>query len=440
MTSNIIDLFKGIFNDNYNQQTAVALGENESSVKQALKGIIPSVLIGLLTKQSSMGTNGLSQLIQDAKGLLSTGTANISALKTGTDLSVANKYDSFLNTIFGNRKDDLVNGIAQDANMQPNNVKNLLSISAPEMMQAIDNSAQHNNWDWKGIWNWIMNQKDNIMNAIPGGLNIANLLGIGSLTNLFAGNNAHTNIPHQVSGTHTSGTQHTPPHAPQKKSNSSMWIILLLLAALLAWWLTKDSCNKNTDTTTVTLTDTVKPDTMVTTTTTTTTTTKVDENGNYIYDVGGNTEIKFNDGSTMTVGDNSTEYKLYTFLQSGTIDENDKTKNWITCDRVYFENGKSVLTEQSKAQVENIATIMKHFPNAAIKLGGYTDNTGSADINKKLSAERAKIVMKNLKDLGVAGEQVEEAVGYGPEHPIASNDTDEGKAQNRRVDLKVSKK
>ncbi len=71
----------------------------------------------------------------------------------------------------------------------------------------------------------------------------------------------------------------------------------------------------------------------------------------------------------------------------------------------------------------------------------YTDNTGDAAVNKKLSGDRAKIVMNELVKLGAKKNQVTEAVGYGPDHPVcAANDTPECKAQNRRVDLKVAGK
>ena len=73
-------------------------------------------------------------------------------------------------------------------------------------------------------------------------------------------------------------------------------------------------------------------------------------------------------------------------------------------------------------------------------MGGYTDNTGSADANIKISGERAKVAADELVKLGVAAANVE-SEGYGPEHPVcAANDTPECKAQNRRVDIRVKAK
>jgi outer membrane protein OmpA-like peptidoglycan-associated protein len=168
----------------------------------------------------------------------------------------------------------------------------------------------------------------------------------------------------------------------------------------------------------------------------------VDSFGNWVADLGSDKTFKLTDGTEMKVGENSTEYKLFNFITNPEmkVDTVNKSANWYSFNRVYFQTGKSILTAESQTQVKNIALILKNYPNAKIKMGGYTDNTGNADVNKRISDERAKIVAKELVKLGAGKDQVVEAVGYGAEFPIASNDTPEGKAQNRRVDLKVATK
>ena len=83
--------------------------------------------------------------------------------------------------------------------------------------------------------------------------------------------------------------------------------------------------------------------------------------------------------------------------------------------------------------------MLKAYPTVAIKVGGYTDNTGNAQTNTKLSADRANMVMNALVDLGINKSRLE-AEGYGPQHPVASNDTEAGRAQNRRIAVRVTKK
>jgi outer membrane protein OmpA-like peptidoglycan-associated protein len=161
--------------------------------------------------------------------------------------------------------------------------------------------------------------------------------------------------------------------------------------------------------------------------------------GNFIYNVGDEIEIKLPDGNVLKVGGNSTEAKLFRFLSdsTSTVDE-DKTKGWITCDRIYFETGSANLSTTSQDQINRLGAILKAFSNAEIKVGGYTDNTGSEDINTKVSGERALMVANSLKTVSGRSEIASE--GYGPQHPISTNDTEEGRALNRRVDVRVTKK
>ena len=74
-----------------------------------------------------------------------------------------------------------------------------------------------------------------------------------------------------------------------------------------------------------------------------------------------------------------------------------------------------------------------------LKLGGYTDNRGDPQANLKLSQEQAKAVMADLVNLGIDAGRLK-AEGYGQEHPVADNSTEEGRAKNRRIDLQVTSK
>src|SRR5204862_2448066 len=126
------------------------------------------------------------------------------------------------------------------------------------------------------------------------------------------------------------------------------------------------------------------------------------------------------DSSALKVGTNSTEARLFKMLTdtAWSVDTIDKTKNWISFGRVYFETGNAIFTTGSQVQIKNIATILKKFPASSVKIGGYTDNAGDSVINRKISDERAKKVMRELINFGAGSKQINEAVGYGPEHPV----------------------
>jgi outer membrane protein OmpA-like peptidoglycan-associated protein len=102
---------------------------------------------------------------------------------------------------------------------------------------------------------------------------------------------------------------------------------------------------------------------------------------------------------------------------------------------VNFKTGSADLLVQSHATLDKVAETAKKYPNLKLRVEGHTDSTGSAEFNQQLSQERADAVMDYLvQTAGVPADQVV-AVGFGQTKPIASNDTAQGRAQNRRVEF-----
>lgn len=164
--------------------------------------------------------------------------------------------------------------------------------------------------------------------------------------------------------------------------------------------------------------------------------------GNFIYATGDIFTIKLPNGKEIVeVGNHSTEANLFNFLNDSNTNVNeDKRKGWITLDRIYFDSGKSTVTTESGKQIKNISEILKAFPNAKIKIGGYTDTTGNEETNRKVSEERAKSVQEELIKSGIQAERIN-SEGYGSQHPVCeANDVPECKAKNRRVDIRVFEK
>jgi len=111
-------------------------------------------------------------------------------------------------------------------------------------------------------------------------------------------------------------------------------------------------------------------------------------------------------------------------------------KGSITLEGVTFELNSADLTEESRPVLARVAADLKKYPRLRVKLQGHTDSSGSDDYNLKLSERRAQSVRDYLISQSVSSAQVE-ARGYGETQPIASNDTADGRARNRRVVMKV---
>jgi K(+)-stimulated pyrophosphate-energized sodium pump len=141
---------------------------------------------------------------------------------------------------------------------------------------------------------------------------------------------------------------------------------------------------------------------------------------------------------SLNVPEMGIENKLVQFVQDASKPV-DKT-TWFDFDRLTFETGSDKLDVSSNEQLDNIANVLKAFPTVKLKLGGYTDNVGNPEGNKTLSANRAKNVLVDLVSRGIAADRLE-SEGYGQEHPICpANDTEECKAQNRRISVRVTEK
>jgi OOP family OmpA-OmpF porin len=107
---------------------------------------------------------------------------------------------------------------------------------------------------------------------------------------------------------------------------------------------------------------------------------------------------------------------------------------WVYED-IRFASGKAALTAGSTPVLQEIANALKANPRLKAEIQGHTDSRGSLALNERLSQERADAVRNYLIDQGIAPQRLT-ARGYGPHKPIASNDTEAGRAQNRRVELK----
>lgn len=100
--------------------------------------------------------------------------------------------------------------------------------------------------------------------------------------------------------------------------------------------------------------------------------------------------------------------------------------------KVLFATGKFNLTETSKATINDLAVILNKYPDTNLTIQGHTDSQGSDAFNQKLSEKRAGSVAGYLKDQGIAVSRIT-SVGFGETQPVASNDTNEGRSENRRV-------
>lgn len=106
----------------------------------------------------------------------------------------------------------------------------------------------------------------------------------------------------------------------------------------------------------------------------------------------------------------------------------------VLSSEVNFAFDSAELRPQGEMTLDEVAHRLRESPDLRVKIEGHTDSVGSNEYNQGLSQRRAESVREYLMSQGIAGDRMT-ATGYGEERPVATNDTDEGRALNRRVEI-----
>jgi OmpA-OmpF porin, OOP family len=435
MSFNLFDSVKGLFTNELIGKAASMLGESEGGVSKAIGGVLPTVLSGLLNKATS-GNEGASGILNMAKEAAGSGIlGNLGGLLGGD--SGGGNLGGILNMasgLFGDKLGGIGKLISGFAGIKESSASSLLSMAAPAALGFLGKHAADNNLNATGLASLLSSQKDNIMNAMPAGLNLSGL-GLGSIADKVKSFTGDTGAAASKTIDYASDTA-------AKADGSMKWLmplLLLLAAGLLIWYFSKGcgggdkTVPASADTVVANTGDKVKEGAAAIIG-------KIDSvTGDFIYDAGKMVDIDLPGGVKLSAGENSTEYKLYKFLSGS--DAVDTVKgNWFDFTNVRFKTGSSAITDESMVQLKNMVAIAKAFPTARFKVGGYTDNVGDSLKNVKLSQKRAETVAAELVKLGAAKTSIVGSEGYGPQWPIGDNATKEGQAQNRRVSVRVKAK
>jgi len=419
MSESIFQVLKNAFTDKAVDMISRNLGEDASKTKSGLTAMIPTVLGGLLGKTSGATTaptwwNTVADLFDgDDDDDLKLG------LLGDTKLDDAGK--GLLGSLFGGNLDSILGSLAGASGLARDKSSKLLSTVAPMVIGFLSRWAKKKGLSFTGLIGNLMNEKSAILGALPSGIG-GGLLGFADKAR-----DAVDDTARKVAEVKTS-----------KPKFNWTWLLLLLAALILLWLLFGRGCNRTKEKVEDAATEMVNDIDQAAADIKESIKGALNDAGDWVYDLGATIKKKLADGTEFEVGVNSVEYKLLEFIEDVNLPI-DKT-TWFTLDRIYFETGSSNLKAESKDQLDRLAAIMKAYPSVKLKIGGYTDNTGSDVVNMALSSERAEAAKAELINRGVAEERLE-AEGYGPQHPVCpANDTPECRAKNRRVDVRVTAK
>lgn len=118
------------------------------------------------------------------------------------------------------------------------------------------------------------------------------------------------------------------------------------------------------------------------------------------------------------------------------VDRQGDNLNLIMPGNITFATNRSEIRGDFYPVLNSVASALKEYDKTTVRISGYTDSTGTLAVNQKLSEARAQSVRSYLLAQQINGDRID-AAGFGPSNPIASNATDEGRAANRRVEIKL---
>lgn len=415
MAVNLIESAKGLFNTTLIGRAGALLGEGEAGIRKAVDALIPTIFAALFTKGQAGHGAGLSDLLNEAGSL--SAQNDVSGLldqTTGTaDDSWRYKNAALLDRLFDGKTNEAVGMISAYSGLKTSSAESLLGAATPAVLSltakeaaAEDKSGDH------GLWAYLIRLKDQIWNSFPAGFSFAGLMGAGSVA--------------AAAGTAYTTNSNTPP--PRKKGGGWLWILLLALLALVLWYLLgQKGCSKEHPDTIPADTTIPAPDTGMAT----------------VPAAGGSSresmKVQLPGGTELDAFKGGIEDRLVTFLKTDykALGADSLKKVWFDFDNLNFGTGNADITPESQVQINNLVAILKAFPQAKLKIGGYTDKTGNEPGNVKLSGARATAVKKALEAAGV-GAQIDGAEGYGSQFaqfPADAPETD--RIKDRHVSVSV---
>jgi OmpA-OmpF porin, OOP family len=374
---------------------ASQLGESTETVQKGLQAGSAAMLAGLAAKVGQPGflsqVFGLITNPANTSGALSNITSNLGSLASGaTSSPLGSLGGQFLSSIFGSNMSSVTDMIGRSTGLASGKVGSLLSMAAPLVLGALGQHVRQNGLSAGDLGSALKAEAPSFQRFLPAGL--------GSL---FGG---------------TSAAVAAAPAQVAAAGNRWLWplVILALLVIGALWYFNraKEPVNNAVQTAT-------------------------NAGASAVSALGDFFKTKLPDGTELNIPQFGIENKLISFLNDSTKPVD--TTTWFNFDRLLFDTGKATLQPSSQEQLNNIAAILKAYPNVHVKIGGYTDNTGDAAANVALSDARAKNVMNALVAAGIDPSRLE-SKGYGDQYPVGDNATEEGRAQNRRIALLVTQK
>ncbi|MGH6950558.1 MAG: OmpA family protein [Vitreimonas sp.] len=371
------------------------LNETPERTRQGLADALPMFWASLIGKGSTVaGAAGLLNMIRGSHvdlDRVASGRDNV------TEPGLLREGNQMAQSVLGDSFNNAASAISRHAGVALSSAQSLLGLAAPIAFGSIAKAAPSGGFTPEGLMRFLQGQRDDVLAAAPQGLAL--------------------NIDRAPSYDRGPSTVRSTPTPPARTGNRILpWILGLGAAVLLALMLGQCMSQRAVTPVPAPAPRAEAPRVV---------TPAAPAPSNIIELPGG---IRL-DVPVGTIG-----HDLATYLASPR-----PVPQTFTFSNMNFDSGEVVLTAESRATLDAIATTLNAYPNAAVRLDGHTDNVGDRAANVDLSLARANAVARLLSERGVDPSRITTA-GFGPDRPVGSNDTEAGRAANRRLELTITRK
>jgi outer membrane protein OmpA-like peptidoglycan-associated protein len=355
--------------------------ESPDGVKRGFESAVPLSMAGLAERASTQ--EGAQDLLSTFKGgqypHLDAGELGRAVADPETAAGVARSSEGFLSRLFGNKQGGVVDGLASSAGVSASSASKLLGLALPMVLGFVGKQAVSRNLDASGLRGFLTSQRKQMGDVLP-----------GSLSRLVGGDaEAQRGASERQAVAHSDAV-------PKHKPRSATWALVALAAiAGLVLLLSRRAARREAP--------------------------------------------QVRTFQTQDLG----RVSRPTALQAGSMGPLTQALSGgiplprrFVLSELTFRTDSAEIDPTSARVLDDVAQAMAAHPSARIRVEGHTDNTGVSATNQALSQARAESTRAYLVSRGIDGARID-AAGYGADHPLTTNDTAEGRAENRRTEIVV---
>ncbi len=438
MATNLIESLKSSLGMDLAEHSANFFGEEQQNTRSAVNGTFAAILAGMIQRVSyDKGAKDLHKILKN-EDVREYDIEDIFTRSPQTVNGMVNRGTHFLPSIYPGRFREATNAVAEDSGVKKLTSSKMMKICAPLLLNTLGKEVQDGNLDVNGLKTLLNGQKSGVKSALSDKFfESAELSAFGwtkkevvkeepikKVKKIKPKKEVVEKVAPPV--VETPVVDETAGRAATGGMSLLKWLLPLLLILGLIWFLAARGCSGVEATKTAVLAP-IEAATTAAQSAATTATTAVTNVFGKVNDaaLGALNSIKFSAGSAGE--------QMMGFIKGGANGEGRFRFNNLT-----FASGSANIDGASGTEVDNMAAILNAYPDVKVKLEGFTDSQGDPTANQTLSQNRAEAVKTRLVGLGISGDRITTR-GYGAANPVAGNDTAEGRAQNRRIEVVVVK-